>query len=57
MNKPVPEKLLLMLCFTALISISNAQTSTRHEFTIQQAVDYAHKNNSQVKNALLGIQI
>ena len=57
MNKPVPEKLLLMLCFAALISTTNAQTTTRHEFTIQQAVDYAHKNNSQVKNALLGIQI
>ncbi len=57
MNKPGPEKLLLMLCFTALISITNAQTTTRHEFTIQQAVDYAHKNNAQVKNALLSIQI
>ncbi len=28
----------------------------RHEFTIQQAVDYAKKNNVNVKNALLDVQ-
>lgn len=28
-----------------------------HEFTIQQAVDYAKKNNVEVKNALLDVQI
>ncbi|MDE3252795.1 MAG: TolC family protein, partial [Bacteroidota bacterium] len=30
---------------------------TRHEFSIQQAVDYAQKNNVQVKNALLNVKI
>jgi outer membrane protein len=29
----------------------------RHEFSIQQAVDYAKKNNVNVKNALLDVQI
>ena len=29
---------------------------TRHEFSIQQAVDYARKNNVQVKNALLDVK-
>jgi outer membrane protein TolC len=29
----------------------------RHEFSIQQAVDYARKNNLQVKNALLDVQL
>ncbi len=29
---------------------------TKHEFTIQQAVDYAKKNNLNVKNALLDVQ-
>lgn len=29
---------------------------TKHEFTIQQAVDYARKNNLNVKNALLDVQ-
>lgn len=34
-----------------------AQTETKHEFSIQQCVAYAGKNNIQIKNALLGIQI
>jgi outer membrane protein TolC len=29
----------------------------RHEFSIQQAVDYAKKNNVQVKNALLDVKL
>lgn len=33
----------------------NAQT--KHQFTLQQAVDFATKNNIQVKNALLNVQI
>jgi outer membrane protein TolC len=57
MNKKGPGQWLLVLCLTALVSSTNAQTTSRHEFTIQQAVDYAHKNNVQVKNALLGIQL
>lgn len=31
--------------------------NTRHEFSVQQAIDYASKNNVQVKNALLDVQI
>lgn len=30
--------------------------ATRHEFSIQQAVDYAKKNNLQVKNAILDLR-
>ncbi len=30
---------------------------TRYEFSIQQTIDYATKNNEQVKNALLDVQI
>ena len=30
---------------------------TKHEFSIQQAVDYANKNNVEVKNALLNVKI
>ena len=41
-------------------SISAQQADTtrpkRYEFTVQQAVDYAKKNNVQVKNALLDVQ-
>lgn len=30
---------------------------TKHEFSIQQAIDYANKNNVQVKNALLDVKL
>jgi outer membrane protein TolC len=37
---------------------ANADTATAiHEFSIQQALDYAKKNNVQVKNALLDVKI
>jgi outer membrane protein len=53
----------LLLSVSALFSIlgmaqpSDSAGVTRHEFSIQQAVDYAKKNNVQVKNALLDVQI
>lgn len=56
MNLKGPERLVWLLCITLLAGTVTAQTSTRHAFTIQQAVDYARKNNVQVKNALLNIQ-
>ena len=37
---------------------ANAQTAaTKHEFSIQQCIDYASKNNTAVKNALLDYKI
>jgi len=36
---------------------SDTMKISRHEFTVQQAIDYAKKNNVQVKNALLNVQI
>ena len=36
---------------------TGAAKISKHEFSVQQAVDYARKNNVQVKNALLGVQI
>ena len=44
-----------LLCLVLTGATLNAQ-NTKHEFTIQQAVDYARKNNVQVKNALLNVQ-
>jgi outer membrane protein len=35
----------------------NAQDSAIHKFSLQQAVDYASKNNVQIKNALLDVLI
>lgn len=47
-----------LLSYLALAGIiGHAQTPARHEFSIQQTVDYARKNNLQVKNALLNVQI
>jgi outer membrane protein TolC len=46
-----------MLCSLASTALLNAQTETKHAFSIQQCVEYAKKNNTQVKNALLGVQI
>lgn len=48
-----------MLCFLLAGSIAQAQQAApvRHELTIQQALDYAEKNNVQVKNALLDVLV
>ena len=51
-----PERLVWLLCMAMIAGSVTAQTNTKHEFTIQQAVDYARKNNVQVKNALLNIR-
>lgn len=47
----------ILLYFSATGTTVQAQTPTRHEFSIQQTVDYARRNNTQVKNALLNVQI
>lgn len=51
---------LLALALFPMLAIAQAKDTlkdTKHEFTIQQAVDYAKKNNVQVKNALLDVQM
>ncbi len=52
----------LLALFPAFSIAQNATTSdaakvSKHEFSVQQAIDYARKNNVQVKNALLDVQI
>lgn len=56
MRKRRCKVLALLSCFLLLLGAGYAQTG-RHEFTIVQAADYARKNNLQVKNALLNVQI
>ncbi|MBA4197998.1 MAG: TolC family protein [Chitinophaga sp.] len=46
--------LLLMLTAPAWLM---AQSTTKHAFTVLQAVEFAKQNNASVKNALLGIRI
>lgn len=57
MSKRGPTSIWLF-CLALFSSTGFAQTpASKYEFSIQQAVDYARKNNIQVKNALLDLQI
>jgi len=57
MNKRGLNRIVFLVCILlAGHSFAGAQTATKHEFTIRQAVEYASRNNVQVKNALLNIQ-
>ena len=48
-----------ILLFPSLVfaQAGTARKITRHEFSVQQAVDYALKNNVNVKNALLDVKL
>jgi len=51
-----------VICITAFINNGikaqqKQQLPATHEFSVQQCLDYAHKNNIKVKNALLDYQI
>lgn len=47
----------LVPIFSIAQSTNDTQKTSRHEFSVQQAIDYAGKNNLQVKNALLDVRI
>jgi outer membrane protein len=51
--------LLGIMLFPAMLATAQQDSAktNRHEFSIQQAVDYAMKNNVNVKNALLGVKM
>ena len=55
-----PAKWVLMI-FVAIsstgIQAQQAQSQQVHAFSLQQALDYAKQNNTEVKNALLDIRI
>lgn len=54
------RKQMWIIIWALLPATLMAQDTTkvsRHEFSLQQAIDYAKKNNVQVKNALLQVQI
>ena len=57
MKKQRAKYVMFLLLFIAAASMVHAQSANSYAFSIQQAVDYAKKNNAQVKNALLGIQV
>ena len=45
-----------LIFLLGILSTVVVTAQQRHEFSVQQAVDYARKNNVQVKNALIGIE-
>ena len=49
----VASLLMVLVAFTNKVQ---AQTKTKNEFSIAQCIEYANKNNLQVKNALLAIK-
>jgi len=54
--KKIP-KLFIVLTLLIVNKTIAQVAKIEHKFTLQQAVDYAQKNNVQVKNALLNVQI
>lgn len=46
-----------LCCILFVTTNSMAQKTHAHAFSIKECVDFAHKNNVQVKNALLNVQI
>ena len=55
------KHLMAVMLYVVLLVVSKASAqlpaTNTHSFTLQDAVDYAKKNNTQVKNALLNLQI
>jgi outer membrane protein len=49
--------ILALFSATTRAQTPDSVKSTRHEFSVQQAIDYAKKNNVQVKNALLDVKM
>ncbi len=50
-------KIILTILFANIFVAAYSQTSSVHEFSVQQCLDYSHQHNMQVKNAMLDLQI
>src|SRR5687768_3256875 len=59
MNKGSKKGIFLFIisCFAIVAQSQDTARIARHEFSVQQAIDYALKNNVQVKNALLDVKL
>lgn len=47
----------VLLCSSITSALLQAQPNTKHAFNTEQCIEYAHKNNTIVKNALLDYKI
>ena len=57
MNQQPIKAFAWIVCILIAASSAMAQPGVKHAFTVTDCIDYAHKNNVQVKNALLNVQI
>jgi outer membrane protein TolC len=57
MNQQPIKAFAWIVCILFAASTAMAQTGVKHAFTVKECIDYAHKNNVLVKNALLNVQI
>ncbi len=57
MNQQPIKVFAWILCLLLAAGTAMAQTGVKHAFSVKECIDYAHKNNVQVKNALLNVQI
>ncbi len=57
MKEPIKVLIAIIGCSFAGFSAKAQSEAVEHRLSVKQAVDYAAKNNVQVKNALLDIQI
>jgi len=57
MNQKTLNQLVVLCCFLLAATTGFSQPVTKHAFSLKDCVDFAHKNNVQVKNALLNVQI
>ena len=56
-KQPPIKALLVLLCVCSSILLFAQTPKNSYAFSVKQAVEYASKNNVQVKNALLNIQV
>ncbi len=56
-RKQLKSALLYVVLLVASGANAQLPQTTSHSFTLQQTVEFAEKNNTQVKNALLNLQI
>lgn len=56
-HKHVKTALMYVLLLVASGAYAQTLSTNTHSFTLQQTVEYAKKNNTQVKNALLNLDI
>jgi outer membrane protein len=57
MMKRTKITVLFSACLVFVYTARAQSISTKYDFTIQQCIEYANKNNVQVKNALLAVKI